>query len=84
MQTPSNQTKNKIGIVQIQTSRGLLIHKVGFKDDVITNYQIVTPTEWSFQRGGVVELSLQTTLGQHAALIINAIDPCVGFELVID
>ncbi|MDD5216111.1 MAG: nickel-dependent hydrogenase large subunit [Methylococcales bacterium] len=91
MQTPSNQTQNKTGVAQIQASRGLLIHKVELKNNLITHYQIVAPTEWNFQRGGVAELSLQTldardttTLCQHAALIINAIDPCVGFELVID
>jgi uptake hydrogenase large subunit len=91
MQTPFNQTKNEMGVAQIQASRGLLIHKVELKNGVIANYQIVAPTEWNFQRSGVAELSLQTldahdttTLRQHAALIINAIDPCVGFELVID
>lgn len=91
IQTPSNQTQNKTGAAQIQASRGLLIHKVELENGVIANYQIVAPTEWNFQRGGVAALSLQslsardtTTLRQHAALIINAIDPCVGFELVID
>lgn len=91
MQTTSNQTKNKMSMAQIQASRGLLIHKVELKNGVIANYQIIAPTEWNFQRGGVAALSLQslsardtTTLRQHAALIINAIDPCVGFELVID
>jgi hypothetical protein len=91
IQTPSNQTQNKTGAAQIQASRGLLIHKVELENGVIANYQIVAPTEWNFQRGGVAELSLQTldahdttTLRQHAALIINTIDPCVGFELVID
>ncbi len=91
MQTPSNPTKNEMGVAQIQASRGLLIHKVKLKNDVIANYQIVAPTEWNFQPNGVAALSLQslsvhneTLLRQHAALIINAIDPCVGFELVID
>lgn len=91
IQTPSNQTQNKTGVAQIQASRGLLIHKVEMENDLITNYQIVAPTEWNFQNNAVAALSLQslsardtTTLHQHAALIINAIDPCVGFELVID
>lgn len=91
MQTPFNQTQNKTGVAQIQASRGLLIHKVKLKNDVIANYQIVAPTEWNFQNNAVAALSLQslsardkTLLHQQAALIINAIDPCVGFELVID
>ncbi len=91
MKSPSIQTKNKIGVAQIQASRGLLIHKVELENGVIANYQIIAPTEWNFQPNGVAALSLQslcvhneTLLHQHAALIINAIDPCVGFELVID
>jgi Ni,Fe-hydrogenase I large subunit len=91
MQTPSNQKKINVGISQVQASRGLLIHKVELKNGVIANYQIVAPTEWNFQSNGIAALSLQslcvhnkTLLRQHAALIINAIDPCVGFELIID
>ena len=91
MQTTSNRTKNKSGVAQIQASRGLLIHKVELKNGVIVNYQIVAPTEWNFQPDGIAALSLQslsardtTTLHQHAVLIINAIDPCVGFDFVID
>ncbi len=91
MQTPSNPTENEMGVVQIQASRGLLIHKVEMKNGLISDYQIVAPTEWNFHPNGVAALSLQslcvhneTLLRQHAALIINAIDPCVGFELVIN
>ncbi|MDD5755522.1 MAG: nickel-dependent hydrogenase large subunit [Methylococcales bacterium] len=91
IQTPSNPTKNEMGVAQIQASRGLLIHKVELKNGVIENYQIVAPTEWNFQPNGIAALSLQslcvhneTLLRQHAAVLINAIDPCVGFELVID
>jgi hypothetical protein len=77
-------------LAQIQTSRGLLIHRVELNHGVIKNYQIIAPTEWNFHPQGVVASSLQqltaptkSLLQQQASLIINAIDPCVGFELLI-
>jgi Ni,Fe-hydrogenase I large subunit len=77
-------------LAQIQTSRGLLIHQVELKHGMIANYQIIAPTEWNFHPQGVAALSLQqliasdkVILQQQAAQIINAIDPCVGFELLI-
>lgn len=79
------------GLAQIQTSRGLLIHRVELKHGMIANYQIIAPTEWNFHPQGVAALSLQqltapdkSTLQQQAALVINALDPCVGFELLIE
>jgi Ni,Fe-hydrogenase I large subunit len=78
-------------LAQIQTSRGLLIHQVELKHGIIKHYQIIAPTEWNFHPQGVAALSLQqltaldkTTLHQQATLIINALDPCVGFELLIE
>lgn len=92
MQTPKNSTeKTSVGISQIQASRGLLIHKVEIQNGLISNYQIVAPTEWNFHPNGVAALSLNSLdaknkalLQTQATLIINAIDPCVGFELVIN
>jgi Ni,Fe-hydrogenase I large subunit len=58
---------------------------------MISHYQIIAPTEWNFHPKGVVASSLQqlivkdkSILRQQAALVINAIDPCVGFELLIE
>jgi uptake hydrogenase large subunit len=77
-------------LAQVQNSRGLLIHRVALKQDKIADYQIIAPTEWNFHPQGVAALSLQqltaptkTLLEQQARLIINALDPCVGFELLI-
>jgi hypothetical protein len=82
---------NAIGLAQIQTSRGLLIHRVELNDGVIKNYQIIAPTEWNFHPQGVAALSLQqltapdkSSLLQQAQLVINAIDPCVSFEVIIE
>ena len=78
------------GLAQIQASRGLLIHNVALKNGIISHYQIIAPTEWNFQPNAIAALSLQsliasskTLLQQQAAMLINAIDPCVGFELCI-
>lgn len=78
-------------LAQIQTSRGLLIHRVKLNHGVIENYQIIAPTEWNFHPQGVAALSLQqltapdkAALHQQAALLINAIDPCVGFKVFIE
>ena len=82
---------SKTGLAQIQASRGLLIHNVALKSGIISHYQIIAPTEWNFQPNGIAALSLQqltapnkTLLQQQAAMLINAIDPCVGFELRIE
>ncbi|MFZ2724998.1 MAG: nickel-dependent hydrogenase large subunit, partial [Methylococcaceae bacterium] len=79
------------GLAQVQASRGLLIHRVKLIEGVISHYQIIAPTEWNFHPQGVVAQSLKqltapnkNLLQQQAALIINAIDPCVAFELNID
>lgn len=82
MQTTSNQTRNEIGVAQIQASCGSLIHKVELNNGVITNYQIVAPTECNFHPNGVAALHLNVLNAKNkalsqtqATLIINAIDP---------
>jgi len=82
---------SKSCLAQVQTSRGLLIHCVELHHGVIKNYQIIAPTEWNFHPRGVVALSLQqltasntTLLQQQARLLINALDPCVSFEVLIE
>jgi Ni,Fe-hydrogenase I large subunit len=82
---------NNTGLAQIQASRGLLIHSVTLQNAIIADYHIIAPTEWNFQPNGIAAMSLQqlratnkTLLQQQAAKIINAIDPCVGFELMIN
>lgn len=75
------------GIGQVAAARGELLHRVQLKGEQITGYQILAPTEWNFHPQGVVAKSLATLFGdrkkmeQQARLLINAIDPCVGYEL---
>ena len=77
------------GIGQVAAARGQLVHRVAIDEDEVTNYQILAPTEWNFHPWGVVSRSLSTlqgdsqTMEKQAHMLINAIDPCVGYELQI-
>ena len=78
------------GVGQVAAARGQLLHRVRVENENIVRYQILAPTEWNFHPQGVVAMSLATVQGdaaqmqQQANLLINAIDPCVGYELRID
>jgi Ni,Fe-hydrogenase I large subunit len=92
--TPVNISANKktvYGLAQIEAARGRLIHRVGIEQGVISHYQILAPTEWNFHPQGLAAKSLSSLvsssqnddLEQLAHLMINAIDPCVGYQLRI-
>ncbi len=78
------------GLGQVAAARGQLLHRVRVENDCVVSYQILAPTEWNFHPQGVLAKSLATLQGdvaqmqQQARLLINAIDPCVGYELSID
>lgn len=78
------------GIGQSHAARGELVHRIILDGDVIHSYQILAPTEWNFHPQGVVSKALSELKGdreqleKQARLLINAIDPCVGYELHID
>lgn len=75
------------GLAQVEAARGCLIHRVQIDDGVFSNYQILAPTEWNFHPQGLIREALGS-LGdceshereQLARIVINAIDPCVGYE----
>ncbi len=76
------------GISQLEAVRGRLIHRVVLTDDRVSEYQIVAPTEWNFHPQGVLAQSLKNLsprdeqeLDLLARLVVNAIDPCVGFHI---
>ncbi len=77
------------GIGQAEAARGQLLHRVELNGDIIDNYQILAPSEWNFHPQGVVTQALSALKGdrdsveKQARLLINAIDPCVGYELCI-
>jgi len=78
------------GLGQVAAARGQLLHRVRLENARIVHYQILAPTEWNFHPQGVLARSLAALQGdvvqmqQQAELLINAIDPCVGYDLSID
>jgi len=80
-----------VGIGQVEAARGRLVHRVVLDGGQVQRYQIVAPTEWNFHPAGVVARGLETltatgndTLRRQAALLISAIDPCVGYDLSVN
>jgi len=79
-----------VGLGVVEAARGRLFHRVRLEGERIAQYQILAPTEWNFHSRGVVAqgllgLSLRDTesLRRQAALLISAVDPCVGYRLKV-
>ncbi len=78
-----------VGIGTAHAARGLLLHRVAISQQQISRYQILAPTEWNFHPEGIVARALNTLtcdaidLEQQAHQLIHAIDPCVGYDLII-
>jgi len=77
-----------IGIGQVEAARGRLVHRVMLDDGRVQRYQILAPTEWNFHPAGVAARGLGrlpdgngTTLRRQAAMLVNSVDPCVGYDL---
>lgn len=78
------------GLSQVEAARGRLVHHVAIKNNSIERYQILAPTEWNFHPNGLIQESLRHIKCQSASqwahvakLLINTIDPCVGYQLRI-
>ncbi|TCV81339.1 hypothetical protein EDE11_11540 [Methylomonas methanica] len=81
---------NCIGLAQVQAARGLLIHRLALRQGRVYDYRIVAPTEWNFHPDGVLAQGLKSLqadnadgLRQQAEWLINAVDPCVQYRLVL-
>ncbi|WP_027157825.1 Ni,Fe-hydrogenase I large subunit [Methylobacter luteus] len=77
-----------IGLAQVQAARGLLIHRLELRQGRVYDYRIVAPTEWNFHSEGVIAQGLKqlktedpNALRRQAELLINAVDPCVQYNL---
>ncbi|MEJ2310366.1 MAG: nickel-dependent hydrogenase large subunit [Gammaproteobacteria bacterium] len=78
------------GIATVEAARGRLTHRVSLENDSIAEYWILAPTEWNFHPAGVVARGLASLvstnpvlLRRQAAMLIHAVDPCVGYALSI-
>lgn len=87
-QQTSTPAMPQAGLSQIEAARGRLIHRVELDKGMISNYQILAPTEWNFHPQGLIMKNLsairsedKNEFDQLAHIMINAIDPCVGYKL---
>ncbi|OOZ35795.1 nickel-dependent hydrogenase large subunit [Solemya velesiana gill symbiont] len=78
------------GVAQVEAARGRLVHRVVLDGEKVISYQILAPTEWNFHPWGVLAQGLaglransEGELRYKAALLVNAIDPCVAYELIV-
>lgn len=76
------------GIGMVEAARGLLIHTVTLLGGRVDTYRIVSPTDWNFDSRGIAARCLATLDGHDEAdrislahLVVNAIDPCVAYEV---
>lgn len=78
------------GASAVEAARGLLIHAVALHDGLIQGYAILPPTRWNFDANGIaarclsaIEVFDEASRLRQAYLIVNAIDPCVHYEVVL-
>lgn len=90
MTTGGKAASSGTGLALVEAARGRLVHRVEIEYGVIRRFNILAPTEWNFHPQGIAVQGLRTLKGddetalrQQAALWINAIDPCVGFNLQV-
>lgn len=69
------------GMGVVETARGRLVHMSEVRDGTIQAYKILAPTEWNFHPQGVAAQALSGLNTTEARAVIEAIDPCVDFEL---
>lgn len=79
-----------IGIGRVEAARGRLIHRVVLNKGKINQFQILAPTEWNFHPDGLavrlisqLPASNEADLRYQAGILIESIDPCVNYEMVI-
>ena len=79
-----------VGIKSVETARGRLVHSLKMQGNVIAEYRILAPTEWNFHPCGSAAKGLQgldcdsdDDLKLRAHMLVEAIDPCVDFEVRI-
>lgn len=76
------------GAASVRTARGWLMHSLQVKNDKISQFRAIAPTEWNFCSGGLAEQCLHNLhpmadvpLHIQAKAIIESIDPCLEYTL---
>jgi Ni,Fe-hydrogenase I large subunit len=80
-----------VGLAQVEAARGRLVHRVEVERGSVRRYQILAPTEWNFHPDGAAARALLNLPAGEAALqrrlaaaLINAVDPCIDYDLVVN
>ncbi|WP_373028180.1 nickel-dependent hydrogenase large subunit [Sulfurovum sp.] len=66
----------------VEAARGSLIHKTTVRDGVITNYDIITPTQWNLshstreEQGIAIEAMIGSSSIEEATFIFRTFDVC--------
>jgi hypothetical protein len=88
---PAPASEDGCGLGSVDTARGRLFHWVDVRAGRIARYRIVAPTEWNFHPRGPLARGLLGAGAKDAggvrsaiALLVAAIDPCVGTELLVE
>lgn len=83
MRTGGENSNAQNGIGVVETARGRLIHAAAVRDGRIVDYSILAPTEWNFHPYGAAAKALSGLGAAQAKAVIEAIDPCIDFELKV-
>jgi len=88
MTTCESPVHGQRGVGIVETARGRLVHAAKLERGKIVNYGILAPTEWNFHPQGVAVQALaglQQTGDRtaRANALVEAIDPCVAFEVKV-
>lgn len=85
---PTTELASGSGLSAIETARGRLVHYVELVGGRIAKFRILAPTDWNFHPEGALAASLANLrpgpldeMRRKADLLIETIDPCVGYEL---
>ncbi len=76
------------GIGLVEAARGILVHRIELDGDQVCGYRILAPTEWNFHPDGALVRGLRgleagDDLSGMVRLLVDAIDPCVGYQLEV-
>ncbi len=76
------------GLGLVEAARGLLVHRVEMAEGRVTRYQSLAPTEWNFHPAGPLAAGLAgipaADAPWRAALLVNALDPCVACVVTVE
>jgi hypothetical protein len=80
--------KKGSAVAGLDTARGRLHHAITLKGNMVTDYKILSPTQWNFHESSVavaclrdLKINNRNNIQAGAECIIRAIDPCVNFEV---